>query len=108
MSAGMILCYRARLRPAAFGRGRCEELLRDGLSSASIDHGPPAIGRRYAQPLAEGSGLVGLCAALTDDTVCTIDAVAFDEDSGLRISIRGQPGFLPVSRPKWWLDHISL
>lgn len=100
MSAGMILCYRARLRPAAFGRAAVKNCFATAFPQL------PSI--MALLQLAAATGLVGLCAALTDDTVCTIDAAAFDEDSGLRISIRGQPGFLPVSRPKWWLDHISL
>jgi hypothetical protein len=44
--------------------------------------------------------LVGIGAILTDGTAGTIDSVRLDDDHGLRISIRGHPGFHPVSKLK--------
>ncbi len=55
----------------------------------------------------DASALVGYCAVLTDGTAGTIDAVKLDADHVLRISIRGHPGFWPVSKLKL-LEHAEV
>jgi hypothetical protein len=44
--------------------------------------------------------LIGVGAVLTDGTAGAIESVRLDDDHGLRISIRGHPGFWPVSKLK--------
>lgn len=48
----------------------------------------------------EADELIGVGAILTNGVAGTIDSVRLDEDHGLRISIRGHPGFWPVSKLK--------
>jgi hypothetical protein len=44
--------------------------------------------------------LIGVGAVLTNGIAGTIESVRLDDDHGLRISIRGHPGFWPVSKLK--------
>src|ERR1700682_925097 len=44
--------------------------------------------------------LIGVGAVLTDGTAGAIESIRLDDDHGLRISIRGHPGFWPVSKLK--------
>lgn len=52
----------------------------------------------------EADELIGVAAILTNGVAGTIESVRLDEDHGLRISIRGHPGFWPVSKLKS-LEH---
>ena len=48
----------------------------------------------------EADELIGVGAILTNGVAGTIESVRLDEDHGLRISLRGHPGFWPVSKLK--------
>lgn len=56
----------------------------------------------------EADELIGVGAILTNGVAGTIESVRLDEDHGLRISIRGHPGFWPVSKLKNWEHGLRI